>query len=66
MFGLIISLLVLVILASLVFWIIQQIPLPEPIGKIVTIVLVVVVVLALVSMLLPLGGFGSWPLLYHH
>lgn len=56
MIGLLINLLILVVIVALIFWVLQQFALPEPIGKIVNIVLVVVTVLVIVSMLLGISG----------
>lgn len=53
----IIDLLILLIVAVLVWWIIQQFPLPEPLNKIIMIVFVVVVAIALIQILLG-GGLG--------
>lgn len=52
-----IDLLVLLILAVLVYWIIQQFPLPGPIAKIILVVFVVIVCLALIDVLM--GGGSS-------
>lgn len=54
----IIDLAILVILAALVWWLLTQIPLPEPINKAVQIVFVVIVVLALIGILTGSGGIG--------
>lgn len=59
-FGLIIGLTVLVIVVILLFWLLQQIPLPEPAAQIVKIVLVVVVALAAIGFLLRFAGHGSY------
>lgn len=52
----IVSLLVLVILLALAWYILQLLPLPEPVGKIVQVVFVVVAVILIVYMLLGLVG----------
>ncbi len=58
MIDLIVYLAVFVIVVVLIWWLLQQIPLPEPIGKIVTIVLVVVAAVVLIGLLLNLAGHG--------
>lgn len=64
MFDVLITLAVIVIVMALVWWVLQQIPLPEPINKIVMIVFVVICVFVLISVLLSLsgGGLGLYPL----
>lgn len=49
-----ITLLILVVVVALVWWVLQQIPLPHPFGKIAQIVLVVVACIILIYMLLGL------------
>ena len=49
---------------GLLFWILQQIPLPEPFGRIVRVVLIVSVAIWLIYILaglLPSGGYGYGP-----
>lgn len=58
MIDLIVYLAVLVIVFILIWWILSQLPLPEPIGRIVQIVLVVVAAIILISLLLNLSGHG--------
>jgi hypothetical protein len=58
MISLLIYLTIFVILAILIWWILQQVPLPEPLGKIVMIVFVVIGVIVLISLLLSVGGDG--------
>jgi hypothetical protein len=58
MIDVLIYLVVVVVLVSLAYWILQQLPLPEPIGRIANIVLVVVAVLIIVFLLLSLVGVG--------
>jgi hypothetical protein len=53
---------VLVIVMVLIWWLLSQLPLPEPIGKIVQIILVVIAAVVLVSLLLQLTGHGGIPL----
>lgn len=59
MIDLIVYLAVFVIVAVLIWWILQQLPLPEPIGKIVLIVFVVVAAVVLITILLRLTGQGG-------
>jgi hypothetical protein len=59
MIQLLVYITVFIILAILIWWILQQVPLPEPLGKIVMIVFVVVCVIALISILLSATGGGG-------
>jgi hypothetical protein len=56
-----IYLLVVVIVMALGWWIITQLPLPEPIGRIVRVVFVVVCALIIILMLLGLVGYAPAP-----
>lgn len=59
--NLIIYLLVIGILLALVYWVIDAIPLPQPINRIVKLVIVVLAVLVIIMLLLQLvngGGIG--------
>jgi hypothetical protein len=56
--GFLIEILITLIIVGLVFWIIQQIPIPEPFGRIIRVVLVVVFAIWLIYVLaglLPVG-----------
>jgi len=59
MLSLLVYLAVFVIVAALVWWVLQQIPLPEPIAKIVLIIFVVICALILISILLSVVGGGG-------
>lgn len=59
--NIIIPLVVLLIVAVLVWWIIQQFPLGDPLDKIIRVVFVVVVALALIDILLG-GGIRGFVL----
>lgn len=61
MIDLLVYLAVFVIVVVLIWWLLSQLPLPEPIGRIITIVLVVIAALILISLLLQFAG-GSFPL----
>lgn len=50
---------VLVIIVCLLYWLLQQLPLPEPAGKFITIAIVVVVAVVVIGFLLSLGGGGG-------
>jgi len=52
-----ITLLVVIIILGLLYWVSQQIPLPPPFGRLVQIVIVVIGVLIIVFMLLGLIGY---------
>ena len=58
MISFLITLLVVVIVLGLIYWVALQIPLPEPFGRIVQVVIVVVGVLIIVMMLLGLIGYA--------
>jgi hypothetical protein len=58
MISVLIYLIVLCILCALAWWIITQLPLPDPIKRIATVVIVVVFVIAIIWLLLPLAGSG--------
>ena len=57
--NLIIYLLIVGILVAIVYWVIDAIPLPPPINRIVKIVLVVLVALVIIVLLLQLIGGGG-------
>lgn len=57
--NLIIYLLVLGILLWLVYYVVDAIPLPQPLNKIVKIVVIVIVVLVLILLLLDIAGVGT-------
>lgn len=59
MISLLIYLAVFVIVAALIWWILQQFPLPPPIDKLVLVIFVVVCVIILISILLGLGNGGG-------
>lgn len=54
--GLVIWLLCIGIIIWLVFWILGQFPMPEPIGKIIKIVIVVIAVILVINILMTLVG----------
>lgn len=62
MIELIVYLVILVIVGIFLWWLLQQLPLPEPLGKIATIVLVAIGVLVLIGILLQFGSSGSFRL----
>lgn len=57
--NLIIWLIVVGILLALVYWVLDAIPIPEPINRIVKVVVVVVAALVLILLLLQLLGVGA-------
>ena len=62
MVSLLVYIVVLVIVAIFLWWLLNQIPLPEPLQKIATIVLVAIGVIVLVAILLQfVGGGGGLP-----
>lgn len=58
MISVLISLLVLVIVVGIVFWIISLLPLPQPWLNIVKVIVGLIVLLVVLSWLLPMAG---WP-----
>jgi hypothetical protein len=59
LFALIITLLVVGILVWLAFYVLQQFAPPEPVGRIIKVIVVVVAVLVLVAVLLNIAGVGT-------
>jgi hypothetical protein len=59
MLNLLVYLAVFVCLAVLIWWILQQVTLPEPLNKIIMIVFVVIGAIALISILLSATGTGG-------
>jgi glucan phosphoethanolaminetransferase (alkaline phosphatase superfamily) len=57
--NLIVYMLIVGILLALVYWVIDVIPLPQPINRIVKVVIVVLAVLVIVMLLLQLVGVGG-------
>ena len=57
--NLIIYLLIVGILVAIIYWVIDAIPLPPPINRLVKIVLVVLVALVIIVLLLQLIGGGG-------
>lgn len=58
MIDLLVYLAVFVIIAILIWWVLSQIPLPEPLGKILIIVVVVIGAIILINILLNFAGHG--------
>jgi hypothetical protein len=58
MISLLITLLVILIVMGLCWWVLQQIPLPPPIGQIATVIFVVICAIVLIYFLLQLAGSG--------
>ena len=61
MIDLLVTLAVFAILAILIWWVLQQIPLPDPLKKILLIVVVVIGAIILINILLGFTGHG-WPM----
>lgn len=57
--NLIVYLLVIGILVALVFYVLQTIPLPEPINRIIRVAIVVIAALIIILLLLQLLGVGG-------
>jgi len=56
--NLIIYIMIVAVILALVFWVIQEIPLPEPINRILRITVVVIAALVIILLLLQLLGVG--------
>jgi hypothetical protein len=59
MIGALITILVIAVLAALVYWVIDQIPVPEPLNRWCKMGVVIVAAIALVILLLNLGGYDT-------
>lgn len=59
MIGLLIYLLVIFLLIGLIYWVIDAVPVPDPLGRIAKIVTVVIAAIVLIMLLLQLTGTGS-------
>jgi hypothetical protein len=53
-----IVILVIVVVAGLVYWVIDAIPVPQPLNRFAKIAIVIVAVIALIYVLLGLGGIA--------
>lgn len=58
MIDLLIYLAIIVIILALVWWLLNELALPEPAAKFVRIALVVIVAVVVISILLKFGGHG--------
>ena len=58
MLGLLVTILVMCIIFSLIWWIFTMIPLPAPFAQIARVVIVVIFVVWLLYLLVPLAGGG--------
>lgn len=59
MMTLLVYLVILVIVVIFLYWLMSQVPLPEPLQKIATIVLVAIGVIVLIGILLQFAGGGG-------
>jgi hypothetical protein len=62
MMEILVYLVILVIVVIFLYWLMSQVPLPEPLQKIATIVLVAIGVIVLVGLLLQFAGGGGFKL----
>ncbi len=62
MIDLLVYLAIFVILAIVIWYILSQLPLPEPLGKILLIVVVVIGAIILIGILLNFTGHGGFPM----
>jgi hypothetical protein len=58
MISILVSLLILLIVLSLAYWIIGQLPLPPPVRQIATVIIVVIAVVFLIYFLMGIAGPG--------
>jgi len=58
MVGALITILVIAIVAGLIYWVLDAIPVPQPINRFAKIAVVVIAVIALIYVLLGLGGIA--------
>ena len=58
MVGALVTILVIAIVAGLIYWVLDAIPVPQPINRFAKIAIVVVAVLALIYILMGLGGIA--------
>jgi hypothetical protein len=58
---LLITLLAVGLITWLALWILQQFPLPDPLGRVIRVVIIVVAVLIVIGVLLNLGGYRVLP-----
>jgi heme A synthase len=59
MIALLVYLVIIVIVVIFLYWLLSQVPLPPPLQKIATIVLVAIGVIVLIGLLLQFSGGGS-------
>lgn len=59
MLGALITILVIAVVAALVYWVLDAIPVPQPLNKFLKIAVVVLAVIALIYVLLGLGGVDT-------
>jgi hypothetical protein len=58
MIGLLVTLLIILLIFSVVYWVAGMIPLPPPVKNIALVVIAVILLIWLVSVLLPFAGGG--------
>ena len=63
MLSLLVTILVVCIIFALIWWIVTQLPLPEPFARIARVVVVALFAIWLIYLLLPLAGGFSHPIL---
>lgn len=59
MLGALITILVIAIVAGLIYWVLDAIPVPQPINRFAKIAVVVLAVIALVIVLMNAGGYDT-------
>jgi hypothetical protein len=59
MLGALVTILVIVLVAGLVYWVVDAIPVPQPLNRFAKIAVIVVAAIALIIVLLNLGGYDT-------
>lgn len=59
MLGALISILIIAIVAGLIYWVVDAIPVPPPLNRWVKVAVIVVAAIALIIVLARLGGFDT-------
>jgi hypothetical protein len=59
MIGALITLLVIVLVVGLVYWVVDAMPVPQPLNKFIKIAAVVIGAIAIIYVLLGVGGFDT-------
>jgi len=61
MISILVSLIVVIIVLGLVYWLLTLLPIPQPFHNIIIVLFVLIAILVVVGDLLPIGGIGHLP-----